>query len=135
MSYNVELKASIVVQDSELEAPGVKVRNEKDDTLTADEFSEVTLIIPTTTVDSTYSTAKKLKLTSAGLYAKVLMIRASDSISIVLVPQGDPITTWLQPVRSLYVGTFDTDDAPAEVKFVNLNEDPVTVKVVVGSVN
>ena len=136
MGFNVALKASIVVQDLTLPAPGLKARNEKDDLQEdQDEYLEVTLTIPKTTLNSTYSLTRVLKLTSAGLNAKSLFIKTSGAISIILVPQGSPVTPYLQPVRSLFVGTFDTDTAPAQIKFINENDDPVTVKIIVGSSN
>lgn len=134
--FRVEMKASIVVQDESAPPPGIRLQAEVDDIKTTeDEFGEISLTIPHTVVDSTFSTARKIVFGSAGLNGRSIMIKSDKPITIIQTIPGNPPGFFQQPVRSFFMGTYDKTLAPTEIKFVNAGTDPATVKVIFGSKN
>lgn len=132
MSYSVNLTASIVAQNLALPAgENLEAQAEKVDIQVHDEFIELDFILPPTPVDSTYSQAKVLNLAGFTIDPETIYIKTDKPI-FVIQPPG----TFLQPVRSLFAGTYTkgTND-PDSLKFVNLNVTEARVKVILGSKN
>lgn len=132
MSYSVNLTASVVVQNLALPAgENLEAQGEKVDVVTHDEFVELEFVLPPTPIDSTYSQAKVLNLAGFGIDPETIYIKSDVPIFVIQAPG-----TFLQPVRSLFAGTYTkgTDD-PDTLKFVNLNTGSARVKVILGSKN
>ncbi len=125
MSYKVELKGSIVVQDNDLPAPGLRARQESDDiNSAADEYLAMNLTVPAGAVDQTFS------LTAFGLNASALLITTDQALTM---KQGS--SSFAQPIRTLFVATYNPSDGPATLKFSNAGSDAAHVKITLSSLN
>lgn len=134
--YRSEFKASIVIRDESVALPGVRYQGEVDDIQTAEEeFGEIVLSIPFTVINSTYSLAKAINFGLAGLNGREIFIKTDRPISIIQAIPGGPPGFFLQPVRSLFVGTYTKALAPTQIKFINASVTPANVKVIFGSKN
>jgi hypothetical protein len=135
MSFRSELKVSVTVRDPLLPPPGLELLDEKDET-TEDvhEFLEMLLTVPFTALNSLFTNGKPIVFDDAGLQPRQIFIISSGPIGVVQY-MTTPQTPVLQPCRSLLVMTYDPLDPPTEIRLLNLNADPVDVKVIVSSKN
>lgn len=125
MSYKASIKASIVVQDNDLPAPGLRARRETDDIQDpVDEYLGMTLTVPAGAVDRT------LSLTSFGLNSTAILVTTDQPVTM---KQGS--SSFAQPIRTLFVGTYASSAGPASLKFSNPGSTDANVKVTLSSQN
>ncbi len=125
MSHVVTLSASILIQDSEETPPATVASASKSDQLTEeDEFLEISITVPAGATDQT------LDLSTPGLNARSLYVTTTEAVTM---KQG--ASTFAQPVRSIFVATYEITNAPASLKFSNAGDDAAQVKVILGSKN
>jgi hypothetical protein len=135
MSFRTELKVSMTIQDPDLPPPGLEMLEETD-VATEDlgHFVEMLLTVPFTALDIPFTNGKPIVFDDAGLFPRSIFIKSTGPIGVVqymTVPQ----TAVLQPCRSFLVLTYDPLDPPTEIRLLNLNADPVDVKIMVSSKN
>jgi hypothetical protein len=125
MAHAVTLSASILIQDTSV-SPAVEVaRDAKTDQLVdQDEFLEMSVTVPAAAVDQT------IDLTTPGLSARTLYVTTTQPVTM---KQG--VSVFAQPVRSVFVATYESTNAPASLKFSNAGATAAQVKVVLGSKN
>ncbi len=125
MSYAVTLSASILIQDTGVTPPVTVAQDSKSDQLaTEDEFLEISVTVPASAVD------QLLDLATPGLNARSVYVSTTQPVTM---KQGS--SSFAQPVRSLFMGTYDISNSPASLKFSNPGASAAQVKVVLGSKN
>lgn len=135
MSFRTEVKISVTVRDPLLPPPGLEVLEEKDVTTeNLDEFVEMLLTVPFTALNSTFSNGKLIEFSLAGLNPRQIFIRSSGPIGVVQYLTS-PHTPVLQPCRNLLVMDYDPLDPMVQMRLLNLNADPVDVKLLISSKN
>jgi hypothetical protein len=135
MAYGSEVKVSITVQDTAPATPELKARREKSDNLSdLHEFMELVLTVPNTVLNSTFSNGKPIVFDTPKLEPKQIVIVSDGPIGVVQY-MTTPQPLFMQPCRSILVLTYEEDDPPTEIRLMNLNADPVKVKVFVTSKN
>ena len=123
MSYTVTLSASILIQDTAPATPVTVAQDAKTDQLTSEsEFLELSVTVPPSAINQT------LDLAGPGFAAQSLYIFSSQPITM---KQGS--STFPQPIRSLFVGSYATAQAPASLKFSNPGSQAAQVKVILGT--
>jgi hypothetical protein len=125
MAHAVTLSASILIQDTSV-SPAVEVARDAktDQQLDHDEFLEMLVTVPAAAVDQT------IDLTTPGLSARSLLVTTTQPVTM---KQG--AATFAQPIRSIFVATYDSANAPASLKFSNAGAAAAQVKIVLGSKN
>lgn len=126
MAHAVTLSASILVQDLSTNPPTDVAKDSKTDQLVdQDEFLEMTVTVPASAIDQT------LDLTTPGLSARSLYIATTAPLTM---KQG--AGTFAQPIRSIFLATYDQANAPASLKFTNPSATlAASVKIILGSKN
>lgn len=125
MAHAVTLNASILVQDMAVTPPATVASDSKTDQLTEeDEMLEMSITVEAGASDQT------VDLSTPGLTARSLYITTDEPITM---KQG--ASSFAQPIRSIFVGTYDITDAPASLKFSNAGDDDAQVKIILGSKN
>jgi hypothetical protein len=133
MSFRTELKASITVQDPDLPHPGLEVLDERIETVElVDEFVEMLLTVPFTALDIPFTNGKPIVFNLAGLEPRTIFIKSSGPIGVVQY-MTTPQAAVLQPCRTMLVLTYDPLNPPTEIRLLNLNADPVDVKLLISS--
>lgn len=126
MAHAVTLSASILIQDLSTTPPTDVAKDSKTDQLTdQDEYLELAVTVPASAVDQT------LDLTTPGLSARSLFVTSSAPVTM---KQG--VSVFAQPIRSIFVATYELANAPASLKFSNPSATVAAqVKVILGSKN
>jgi hypothetical protein len=125
MAHTVTLSASMLIQDTSGAAPVTVANDSKTDQLTGqDEFLEMSVTVPAAAVDQT------IDLTTPGLSARTLYITTTQPLTM---KQG--AATFAQPIRSIFVATYEAANVPASLKFSNAGATGAQVKIALGSQN
>lgn len=127
---------SVTVRDFSFSPPLLEVLQEEDVTDEAlDEFVEMLLTVPNTILNSTFSNGKLIVFDLAGLKPKHIFIKSTGPIGIVQY-MTVPSALYFQPCRSLAVLTYEPVlNPPTQIRLLNLNPDPVDVKLIISSKN
>lgn len=123
MAFTVTLNASALIQDVAPATPVTVATDSKTDQETAqDEYLELSITVPAAAVDQNVS--------MASLDARALYITTTNPVTM---KQG--VSTFAQPIRSMFMATYGTGQGPTDLKFSNAGASAAQVKIIVGSKN
>jgi len=123
MAYTVTLSSSILIQDTGPAVPVTVAQGSITDQLTNQtQFLELAVDVAGGAVD------QLIDLATPGFQAQSLYITTDQ---LLTMKQGS--STFAQPIRSVFVGTYPSSSVPASLKFSNPGSLTAHVKIILGS--